>query len=238
MASQTYTNSKTSSELLKIFLPSTDWFKCHETIKLTIDKMLLRFCFTEWSKIKAYLYNVIPSNCVVNIIMTYLQKWTVGESSSSLSRVLKPSQHIGKAERWKFAFRWSPLKGFITVIGFADSHGNCIGLGSDGLIKPESRAGIDTSTPQWCNGEVVLMVLDTQNWWITFHAAGVDTGRKLESRSIEFPLRVGFWRESTSNQLSYGGIREMFATSDSSEIEEVDYIVSEIEVLDGLCVSR
>jgi len=219
--------------------PSTDWLKCHETIKLSIDKMLQRFSFTEWSKIKAYLYNVFPSNLVVNIIMIYLQKWIFSAYSwADAIGDLKPTQYIGYGEKWKFAFRWrcKPASGKVTVIGFICSHAHRLGLGSDGSIDAENIYANETLTPQWGDGEVVLMVIDTQNLKIIFRVAGVLVGRKLESR-IKFPLRVSFWTRYPGWS-NYGGVRGFF-----SEFEEVDDEVehdrgTEVEVLDGLCVSK
>lgn len=221
-------------------LVSTDWSKWHETKNLSIDNERENFCFAEWREIKEQLYDVVNSYQLVGIIFTYIQKWALlykshyQESSQPVEwgattnlfacldenqieiGALDPCQEIDQAEIWKLAFKWSSEITERAVIGFAQSDGIFIGLGSDGYMRETQDVEEDKSTQEWNNGDVVVMVLDTVNSEVIFQVGLKVVSRKLELDEESFPLEVCFWM-----------------ASDDKIPQEVN-----VEVLDGLCVNR
>jgi len=221
-------------------LVTTDWSKWHERKNSSIDDEQENFCFAEWREIKEQLYHVVNSYRVVDIIFTYIQKWALlykshyQESNQPVDwgattnlfacldenqieiGALDPCQEIDQAEIWKLAFKWSSEITERAVIGFAQSDGVFMGLGSDGFIRNAEDVEKDKSTQEWSNGDVVVMVLDTLNNEITFQVGLKVVARKLELEEESFPLEACFWMEK-----------------DDKIHKDV-----KVEVLDGLCVNR
>jgi len=234
-------NFKTESEIdaQKVLL-STDWSKWHEIKISSSDDEKENFCFAEWREIKEQLYDVFNSYQVVGIIFTYIQKWALlykshyQESSQPVNwgattdlfacldentieiAALEPCQEIEQAEIWKLAFKWSSEIMERVVIGFAQSDGNFVGLGSDGYVRNTCNVEEDKSTEEWSNGDVVVMVLDTQKQEVTFQVGLKVVAKKLDLEEESFPLEVCFWM-----------------ASDDKIPKEIN-----VEVLDGLCVNR